>query len=39
MSATEQIIPPDPRQRASYHYCVVSSMLSLFVARAGEFQR
>ncbi len=35
----EQVIPPDPRQLASHHRCVISLALSLFVARAGEFQR
>ena len=35
----QQVIAPDPRQLVSHLRCVVSSMLSLIVARAGEFQR
>ena len=35
----EQVVPPAPRQHASHHRCVISLALSLFVARAGEFQQ
>lgn len=35
----EQLIAPDPRQRASHNRCVAYSGLSSIVARAGEFGR
>jgi hypothetical protein len=39
MYDAQQVIPPDPRQRAFHHRCMISLVLSLIVARAGEFQR
>jgi hypothetical protein len=38
-TCAQQVIPPDPRQRASHQSCCLRCGLRIIAARAGEFQR